>query len=94
MAGQQQSFQKVFITDTTVPFLPYGSQPNLVICNECVQQVLTETKATPGFITYCISCLLCLICPLCAFIPCCFDDCQDIEHYCPNCKKLLSTYNR
>jgi lipopolysaccharide-induced tumor necrosis factor-alpha factor len=74
----------------------FGPYPMQVTCTHCSAQVMTETVASPGLLTWLLSGTLFLVgCWLgCCLIPCCIPECQDIEHRCPNCKTHLGTYRR
>jgi lipopolysaccharide-induced tumor necrosis factor-alpha factor len=74
----------------------FGPYPMQVTCTQCSAQVMTETVASPGLLTWLLSGTLFLVgCWLgCCLIPCCIPECQDIEHRCPNCKTHLGTYRR
>ncbi|XP_054152975.1 LITAF domain-containing protein-like isoform X2 [Oppia nitens] len=74
----------------------FGPYPMQVTCSQCSAQVMTETVASPGLLTWLLSGTLFLVgCWLgCCLIPCCIPECQDIEHRCPNCKTHLGTYRR
>ncbi|KAI6183180.1 Lipopolysaccharide-induced tumor necrosis factor-alpha factor-like protein [Aphelenchoides bicaudatus] len=74
----------------------YGPRPTNVICPHCQQQVLTRVRPVAGLLTW-LLCLLLIIfgCTLgCCLIPFCVDDCQDVEHICPNCNSYLNQYKR
>ncbi|XP_022237820.1 lipopolysaccharide-induced tumor necrosis factor-alpha factor homolog isoform X2 [Limulus polyphemus] len=81
---------------TVVNMAQWGPYPMQMTCPHCAAQVMTETTASPGLLTWILSgSLIFLGCWLgCCLIPCCIPECQDIEHRCPNCKHHLGSYRR
>jgi len=87
-------------TTTTVimagPGFGLGPHPINTQCPNCHAQVLTETRAQAGTLTW----LICICCVFfgfifgCCLIPFCIDDLQDVEHRCPQCKHFLGSYRR
>lgn len=74
----------------------YGIGPTTVNCANCHQTVVSNVSYRPGLLTWLLVFGLFLFgCGFgCCLIPLCVDGCQDVEHYCPNCKTLLGTYKR
>jgi lipopolysaccharide-induced tumor necrosis factor-alpha factor len=65
--------------------------PTMCVCPNCHAQIQTEVRVNPGICAW-ASCIgLCLLgCWLgCCLIPFAIPECQDVEHYCPNCHVLL-----
>ncbi|XP_076304285.1 cell death-inducing p53-target protein 1-like isoform X4 [Tachypleus tridentatus] len=81
---------------TVVNMAQWGPYPMQITCPHCSAQVMTETNASPGLLTWILSgALVFLGCWLgCCLIPCCIPECQDVEHRCPNCKHHLGSYRR
>lgn len=81
---------------TVVSVAQWGPYPMQVGCPHCGAQVMTETRASPGLLTWLLAgALIFFGCWLgCCLIPCCIPECQDIEHRCPNCKQHLGSYRR
>ena len=73
-----------------------GPRPSRLTCPHCHQQVVSRVKPVSGLLTWLLAggCVL-FGCVLgCCLIPFCMDDCQDCEHYCPNCNHFLGNYKR
>lgn len=69
--------------------------PGQALCPHCQQTVITEIHPIPGLLTWAVCGGLAVIgCCLCSCIPFCIDACQDTEHNCPNCKKLIYVSKR
>uniref|UniRef100_A0AAV2KKA2 LITAF domain-containing protein n=1 Tax=Knipowitschia caucasica TaxID=637954 RepID=A0AAV2KKA2_KNICA len=65
------------------------------MCPHCRQTVLTHIQPTPGLLTWLLFGGLCLFgfC-ICSCIPFCVESCQDVEHHCPNCRRVIYVYKR
>ena len=72
-----------------------GTNPTHIHCSQCGAQVLSKTTPKAGLLTWLIAGALFLVgCWPCCCIPCCLEDCQDFEHFCPQCNNYLGTYKR
>uniref|UniRef100_T1JEX8 LITAF domain-containing protein n=1 Tax=Strigamia maritima TaxID=126957 RepID=T1JEX8_STRMM len=80
----------------TSPGIMFGPRPVNLQCPHCGAQVVTQTVAQNGLITWLVCGALCLFgCSLgCCLIPFCVPELQDVDHTCPNCKNMLGSYRR
>jgi len=85
----------------TVAFTPaFGEHPINLTCPYCHEQVVSRTKYVNGALAWIICASLAfaglfLIIPwfFCC-VPFCITQCQDVEHDCPKCNRLLGNYRR
>ncbi|XP_056144255.1 cell death-inducing p53-target protein 1-like isoform X2 [Lampris incognitus] len=69
--------------------------PGQTICPHCQQTVVTKIEHKAGLITWAICCGLAVFgCLLCCCFPFCMDSCQDVEHSCPICQKVIYIHKR
>uniref|UniRef100_UPI0037E81B98 cell death-inducing p53-target protein 1 homolog n=1 Tax=Semicossyphus pulcher TaxID=241346 RepID=UPI0037E81B98 len=99
-AGYQAGVPYVNAAPTTtvthlVVSAPLHDVPGQTMCPHCQQTVITQTNHTAGLMTWAICAALTFFgCFLCCCIPFCLDSCQDVEHRCSNCHKLIYIYKR
>jgi hypothetical protein len=76
--------------------IPVGPRSTHMVCPHCHAEILTATKTTPGLIAYISGTLIAVLGCFwgCCLIPCCFDECMDVHHTCPNCKAFLGRFRR
>ncbi|KAJ1373296.1 hypothetical protein KIN20_035657 [Parelaphostrongylus tenuis] len=80
------------IVVTTIAF---NENPMSMVCPHCHHQIVSRISPKSGLLTWVLCGGLALFgCWCCCCIPFCVDSCQDTEHHCPNCGKLLGTYRR
>ncbi|XP_042233048.1 lipopolysaccharide-induced tumor necrosis factor-alpha factor-like isoform X1 [Homarus americanus] len=79
---------------TTV--VPLGSQSTHMICPHCHADVDTATKLSPSMVAWLSGFIICILGGVmgCCLVPCCINDCMNVEHSCPNCHAFLGKYNR
>jgi lipopolysaccharide-induced tumor necrosis factor-alpha factor len=83
-------------TVTVVTIASLGPYPIQMQCSKCRAEIMTTTKSSTGLLTWILAGGLCLIgCWVgCCLIPFCIDGCQDVDHFCPNCRAHIGTYKR
>ncbi|CAI5455095.1 unnamed protein product [Caenorhabditis angaria] len=84
-------------THSTIVVSPvgFGPFPASTQCPYCSEHILTETIEKNGMFAWLLFiALLFFGFWLCCCIPFCVRSCKDVEHHCPECKKLLGTYRR
>ncbi|XP_064816947.1 lipopolysaccharide-induced tumor necrosis factor-alpha factor homolog isoform X1 [Oncorhynchus masou masou] len=69
--------------------------PGQMTCPYCQVLVLTEATHTPGLAAWLVfGVLCCFMCWPCSWIPFCVDSCKDVEHRCPNCRRVIYIHKR
>ncbi|XP_060063400.1 cell death-inducing p53-target protein 1 homolog isoform X3 [Ylistrum balloti] len=94
---QQQGQTTVVVAQPAVTVVQqFRESPVHTRCPHCQAEVVTATQFETGTFTWIICLVLCIVgCDLgCCFIPFCVDGCKDVTHSCPNCKTVISRYNR
>ncbi|XP_033751132.1 cell death-inducing p53-target protein 1 homolog isoform X13 [Pecten maximus] len=94
---QQQGQTTVVVAQPAVTVVQqFRESPVHTRCPHCQAEVVTATQFETGSFTWIICLVLCIVgCDLgCCFIPFCVDGCKDVTHSCPNCKTVISRYNR
>ena len=74
----------------------FGPEPQVVECPRCKTKITTKTSQSPSIFAYwaCLVMASTIVCLLgCCLIPFCMNDCQQTEHFCPQCNALLGRYN-
>jgi len=106
MAYPQQPQNVGGVPPSVVPMVPvravfvqgmvFGPYPTNMTCGNCHSQIVTQTVTRAGLLAWLICGALVLFgCWLgCCLIPFCVDDCQDVDHICPNCKAMVGSYRR
>jgi len=74
----------------------FREAPVVMACPHCRANITTSLTYENGTITWLAAGGLCFIgCWLgCCLIPLCVDSLKDVKHYCPNCNKMVGSYNR
>merc|ERR1719201_1602432 len=92
----QPNAAKTTTTTTVVnQVVRFGDRPVACTCNNCGQAITTQTRFRPGTLTWIIVAVLFVAgFWLCTCIPCCINECQDVDHHCPRCNNRVGTYNR
>ncbi|KAL1425161.1 hypothetical protein MTO96_019504, partial [Rhipicephalus appendiculatus] len=73
----------------------WGPHPVSVSCPYCKTFVKTQVCPQPGLLTWLLSTAMSMLCCIpCCFVPFCVFHCQDVEHFCPNCRRILGVYRR
>ncbi|XP_021374460.1 cell death-inducing p53-target protein 1 homolog isoform X10 [Mizuhopecten yessoensis] len=95
--SQQQGQTTVVVAQPAVTVVQqFRESPVHTRCPHCQAEVVTATQYETGTFTWIICLVLCIVgCDLgCCFIPFCVDGCKDVAHSCPNCRTVISRYNR
>jgi len=82
--------------DPAAPIAPKGDSgrydrlPRRIICQFCGYEGVTITRPHTGTCTHVVAITTCCFgCIPCCLIPYCVDDCKDMEHICPNCRRVV-----
>ncbi|XP_070508300.1 lipopolysaccharide-induced tumor necrosis factor-alpha factor homolog [Chironomus tepperi] len=86
--SHQTGVQTVMIQQSPIT---YGPDTIPMNCPWCKADISTEIKSVPTTKTHIIAVLLLSVC--CCLIPYLCSSCQSQHHYCPNCKRLLGSYD-
>ena len=88
-ATAAQPVQTSYVVAQAPMLLPRG--PVMTVCPNCKASIQTEVRVNAGLCAWALCAGLCFVgCWLgCCLIPFAIPECQDVEHYCPNCHVLL-----
>ncbi|GMT33791.1 hypothetical protein PFISCL1PPCAC_25089, partial [Pristionchus fissidentatus] len=84
-------------TVITMPYQPmlFNENPTPLHCPFCSQAVVTEIELKSGRFTWMLFFGMCILgCWCCACCALCAEKAKDVEHSCPNCKRMLGAYRR
>ncbi|KAG5675421.1 hypothetical protein PVAND_005327 [Polypedilum vanderplanki] len=71
-----------------------GPNSTRLTCPSCHAVISTRVERKSSAKTYIVAVLLCVfLCWPCVCVPFCTNSCRNANHYCPNCKAFLGTYN-
>lgn len=72
-----------------------GVKPVQCTCANCHSLIITRVKQTSGLLVWIVCFILILFgCWFgCFLIPFCIRDLQNMQHFCPNCKKFIGEYH-
>uniref|UniRef100_A0A914UKD2 LITAF domain-containing protein n=1 Tax=Plectus sambesii TaxID=2011161 RepID=A0A914UKD2_9BILA len=71
-----------------------GEYPAQITCPRCQRQVVTEVNYVNGTMVWIfVLVLLFIFFPLMC-VPCCIDQCKDVEHFCPSCRNFIGLKKR
>ncbi|KAJ8001533.1 hypothetical protein DPEC_G00170480 [Dallia pectoralis] len=64
-------------------------------CPQCQMVVVTDVRYIIGLMSWVLCGTILLFMGICCFfIPLILDSCKDVEHRCPNCKRVLYVHKR
>ncbi|XP_012945333.1 cell death-inducing p53-target protein 1 homolog [Aplysia californica] len=91
------SHSSVVISQPQMPAIQtFQDIPVRCVCPHCQAEILTATHYDNGTMTWVVCCVLCsfgLACG-CCLIPFFSNSAKDVVHTCPNCKQLISRFER
>ncbi|CAG9791855.1 unnamed protein product [Diatraea saccharalis] len=80
--------QTVTVTSTGL----IGSDPTLMTCPSCLNQIVTRVDRSPSCRTHVMAVLCLLLFWPCTCLPYCVDSCNNADHYCPHCNTYIGSY--
>ena len=80
----------VVVTNTS-----FGNGSTAMQCPFCSATITTSVNYIEGTMVWLLAGVLCIVgCWPCCLIPFCVDDCKDVQHSCPNCRRVVGTFRR
>lgn len=70
------------------PVVTLGRDSIHMICPKCQAEIDTTTSTKPGLVAIIVGAVICLLGGYfgCCLIPCCINDCMEVQHNCPSCE--------
>ncbi len=75
--------------------IPVGPGPQSMQCPNCKNNIITTTKDSPSVMAWVLCVLIVFVgcwCG-CCLIPLCIQDCQTVQHYCPECNAFVGKHS-
>ncbi|KAL2917449.1 hypothetical protein HK105_203115 [Polyrhizophydium stewartii] len=87
-----QYAQQVPMQPMLVQMPPMGRHPQSMLCPNCHQQVVTNTKNENGLAMWLAVGGCCVVTGVCCWVPFLIKDLKDVSHTCPSCQYYLGSY--
>ncbi|KAK1165029.1 hypothetical protein AOXY_G15490 [Acipenser oxyrinchus oxyrinchus] len=83
-------------TITVQPNMIFSDRPVQMNCPACQQLIVTRLEYTSGTLTWLLCGVFAIVGCLygCCLIPFCIDGAKDVNHWCPNCNRIIGHHRR